>query len=173
MAYRVIDISSLAPDHLEEYIVKKSNNYMFSSFMRATEYANKLIYDYLEGHEDHADTIAFNRDEKASCDAAGQRFRQFRNPKLEGEERIIAIMVLYPYKVAIPDHIKRKSGRAKKPVSYEEAPDHIGSDEEECVEVRPPRVKAVPADVSLSDDMRMMGLDDPVPPMDDDDWNDL
>lgn len=139
--------------------------------MRATEYANKLIYEYFEGHEDHADTIAFSRDEKADCDLVGRRFRQFRNPKVEGEDRIIAIMVLYPYKVTVPEDQKRKSARVKKAVSYEEAPDHIGSDDEEnIVEVRR-RAKPIPADIPITNDMQMMALDDPMPP--NDDWDDL
>ena len=179
MAYRVIDISSLAPNHLEEYILKKSNNYMFKSFMRATEYANKLIYEYFEGHEDHADVIAFSRDEKEQCDIAGQRFRQFNNPKCEGEERIISILVLHPYKMVVPEDQKRRSGRAKKRVSYAEMPDYTGSDEEDnIIAVRMPKAKAAAAaaeipDIPLSKDIGAMTLDDPMPLMDDSDWDDL
>ena len=148
---------------------------MFKSFMRATEYANKLIYEYFEGHEDHADVIAFSREEKEQCDTSGQRFRQFNNPKCAGEERIISILVLYPYKVVIPEDQKRRSGRAKKPVSYEEVPDYTGSDEEDnVIAVRRSAAAAVIPDIPLSKDIGAMVLsDDPIPPMDDDDWDDL
>lgn len=188
MAYRVIDISSLAPNHLEEYILKKSNNYMFKSFMRATEYANKLIYEYFEGHEEHADRLTFTRDEKEQCDASGQRFRQFINPKCAGEERIISILVLYPFKVVVPEDQKRRSGRAKKHVSYEEIPDYLESDEDDEVNIiavhHPAQlegkrhasaavhpVKTAIPDIPLLNEFQAMVLDqDPEPPSD---WDDL
>lgn len=144
---------------------------MFKSFMRATEYANKLIYEYFEGHEEHADTLAFSRDEKDQCDASGQRFRQFINPKCAGEERIISILVLYPHKVVIPEEQKRRSARAKKHVSYEEIPDYMESDDDDDVNiiaVYPPaqlegKRHAVEADIPLLNEMQAMALEDLMP----------